>query len=148
MTTARPCCEAGPSEALYRPARKAAARLERCRRKLERVLTLRVKARRSAERLAFADEVEQRLADAPGHVRVRASGPGKVRLRVAPIAEDRARALVASGLLDEATAKGFVAVTFSDGKRSTTHDLQPDSDNAQARARLHELGLAEALDLP
>lgn len=137
-----------PSEALYRPARKAAARLERCRGKLERKTALVIRSERTAKRVAFAEEVAERLADAPGRVRTRASGPGKVRLRVAPLPEDRAKALVDGGFLQEATDKGFTTVTFSDGKRSTTHDLEPASDLDLARARLHELGLQERLELP
>ncbi|RMG97316.1 MAG: hypothetical protein D6705_08955 [Deltaproteobacteria bacterium] len=136
------------TEPTFAAAKRAVRRLEDCRKKLERHTLLATKRARMDARRRFAEDLQRRIRAEHPRVRVTTGGKGiDARVRIAPIPADAAARLVDEGLLDEAQALGFGHVTFSDGTKSTTHDLEPRSDAEVAAEKLQAWGLASPLSL-
>ncbi len=139
----------------FTKAKRAAAALEKCRKKAVVALTKGATKTRAKERAALAKQVQRALAELGLRLKAKPGGKAKDKLtlkgrKVTHAAVDE---VFAGGATDEGSLlgrlqqAGFTKVSLAAGKVKRNWELEPPADEDAARATVEELGMAEPLTL-
>ncbi|MBL4689402.1 MAG: hypothetical protein JKY37_32735 [Nannocystaceae bacterium] len=132
-------------------ASRAAKKLEKCRKKVERQFDKGLRDVMVMQRTNFATQLENSLLDDGLDVRVTAKGKYSDHLKVKWILMGRpaVRAMTKeTGFLQNAEKVGFKLVTFTDGYyESFKFDLAPESEAGGGKGALEGMGLDQPLSL-
>jgi hypothetical protein len=140
-----------PSDADYAKARTAATKLEKCRKKSERIFSTGIRDIMVNQRVQWAEDYERSLLDEGMDVRVSLSGKYKnhAKIRWVLLSRVSVHQIVEDGTFLAALEKiGFQKVTFSDGfYESWVYELDPQSEEGGGKKVLEGLGLDQPLSL-
>lgn len=140
-----------PSDPGYEKAKKAASKLEKCRKKTERVLSDGVREVMVMQRVNWAEAYETEMLNQGIDMRVKLSGTHKNRVTIRWVLFSRVTVhdLVKDGTyLANLEKIGFEKVTFSDGfYESWSYELSPQSEEGGGKVVLEGMGLGKPLSL-
>lgn len=135
----------------FKKAKKAAPKLEKCRKKTERLFDKGLRDIMIAQRERYASNLDTAFLESGIDATVTVGGQHQNRLKIQWVLMGRARAYELAndgGILTAAEKIGFTRVTFTDGYfESFRYDLEPESEAGGGKAVLSEMGLAEPLRL-
>ena len=135
----------------FKGAKRAAARLEKCRKKAERAFDRGLRDVMKAQRERYVENLDRVMLETGVDAVVTAHGKYKDRLKIKWVLMGRAMAHQMAndaGIVAAAEKIGFTRVTFSDGFYESFHyDLEPQSEAGGGKAVLEGMGLAEPLRL-
>lgn len=140
-----------PEEDTYEQAKKSAARLEKCRRSTEKMLSAGLRSIMIDQRVGWATRYESSLLDSGIDANVTLHGKQKDHVKIRYILVGRAMVhqVTKDGeFLAELEKIGFKKVTFSDGYfESWYFDLSPQDESNGGRIALRDVGLDEPIKM-
>ncbi|MCY1008400.1 hypothetical protein OV079_23150 [Nannocystis pusilla] len=143
--------QVGPADSGFKDAKKAAAKLEKCRKSAERTLGKALRDLMITQRTEWAQRYETQLLDSGLDVRVSLLGKYKdmVKIRWVLLGRATVHQLTKDGeMLQELQKIGFKRVTFSDGYfESWYFDLEPADEANGGAAALRGVGLERPIRL-
>lgn len=143
--------EVKSTDSQFRKAQRAASKLERCRKKIERHISKGIRDTMVSQRENWASNYESSLLDSGVDTRVTLRGKYKDRIKIKWVLLSRARVhqITKDGTFLAGLEKaGFTRVTFSDGYyESWYYDLSPESEVGGGKSVLRNMGLDGPLSL-
>lgn len=135
----------------YKKAQQATAKLEKCRKKVERAFDKGIRDVMIAQREAYVETLDRAMLESGFDATASVSGKHKDKLRIEWVLMGRAAAHQLAhegGILAGAEKIGFKRVTFTDGFYESFYwDLSPQSEDGGGKAALGGMGLGEPLKL-
>jgi hypothetical protein len=135
----------------HKKAQQATAKLEKCRKKVERAFDKGIRDLMITQREAYVETLDRAMLESGFDATATVSGKHKDKLRIEWVLMGRATAHQMAhegGILAGAEKIGFKRVTFTDGYFESFYwDLSPQSEDGGGKAALRGMGLDEPLKL-